>query len=223
MRPAMTLLITLAALAAAQARANLIVNGSFETPIVTVGGFTTFPATSTAINGWTVVGVDSSITSGSFSQNGIAFQAQDGNQWLDAAGFNSNSSTSGVTQNVPTMVSAQYEISFYVGSALDNVSFFPTTIDLQIDGGPRVSYTNPAAPNNMLDWRKFTVPFTAINSSTTITLYNGGASNNFLSGLDNVSLVAVPEPSSLVGLLGLVSGCCAFCAASKRRRLENGR
>src|SRR5438045_2462928 len=36
--------------------ASLLVNGSFETPTVPAGGFTTFAVGSSAITGWTVVG-----------------------------------------------------------------------------------------------------------------------------------------------------------------------
>jgi hypothetical protein len=188
------------------ANANLIVNGSFETPLVPVGGFTTFPAGSMAIPGWTVVGIDVSVISESFMQSGITFQSQHGDQWLDAAAFNTNSMLSGVTQDIATTANGQYEISFYVGSATDGVFFFPATIDLSINGGPRTSYTNPTAPNNMLNWRQFTVPFTAAGAVTNITLYNGGQPNNFLSALDNVSVVAIPEPCSvLLALIGLLS------------------
>ena len=87
---------------AARADAAFITNGSFETPTVPIGGFTNFLAGSTAITGWTVVGVDSAVTNGSFTQSGITFQAQDGNQWIDLAGVTSNNRASGVTQTVPT-------------------------------------------------------------------------------------------------------------------------
>jgi hypothetical protein len=66
--------------------ANLITNGSFEAPLVPVGSFTNFGGGSTAITGWTVVGVDSAVTSGSFVQSCITFQAQQGFQWVDLAG-----------------------------------------------------------------------------------------------------------------------------------------
>jgi hypothetical protein len=191
---------------AAQAHANLIVNGSFETPLVPPGGTATFPGGSTAITGWTIVGVDSSLVHTNFTQSGITFQAQHGNQWLDAAGHTSNSMTSGVRQVVPTTPGGLYAISFYVGSARDNVFFNAATIDLQIDGGPRVPFHNPIAPNNMLHWQQFTVPFVATGSTTTITFYNGSAPNNFLSALDNVVMEGlVPEPSSLaVALIGAI-------------------
>ena len=156
-------------------RADIIVNGSFETPIVPVGSFTDFVAGSTDITGWTVVGVDAAVVNESFTQSGITFQAQDGNQWLDLAGVTSNSMLSGVSQDVTTEIGRAYILSFYVGSATDNVFFFPSTVDLSINGGARVSYTNPAAPTDRLDWKLFTAKFTATTANTNITFYNGGA------------------------------------------------
>ncbi len=177
-------------LAVAPAEAVPIVNGSFEVPIVPFSGFTNFAAGSTAITGWTVVGVDSSVVSGSFTQSGIVFQAQNGNQWIDLAGVTSNSSSSGVTQNVATMIGGVYELSFYVGSATGG-PFFPATVDLSINGGARVGYTNPNGPSNMLNWKLFTVEFTATSATTTVTFYNGSAANNYLCALDTVSITEV--------------------------------
>jgi hypothetical protein len=178
-------------LAVAPAEANLIVNGSFEVPTVPFGGFTNFAGGSTAITGWTVVGVDSSVISKTFTQAGIVFQAQDGNQWLDLAGVTSNSSSSGVRQNVATMIGGVYELRFYVGSATGGGIFFPATVDLSINGGARVGYPNPTGPSNMLNWKLFTVEFTATSATTTVTFFNGSAANNYLCALDNVSITEV--------------------------------
>lgn len=192
---------------ATRSDAAFIVNGSFESPTVPVGSFTNFSGGSNAITGWTVVGVDSAVVNGTFTQSGIVFQAQSGNQWLDLSGVTSNSNTSGVTQTVATTAGATYQLSFYVGSATDNNSFYASTVDLSINGGPRASFTNPVAPTNRLDWRQFTASFTATGATTNVTFFNGSAPNNFLSGLDNVSIAeaspmsAVPEPASMV-LLG---------------------
>ena len=186
------------------ARADLIINGSFEEPLVPVGGYTNFLAGATGITGWTIVGIDSTVVNTAFTQNGITFQAQNGNQWIDLAGIRSNSMTSGVKQVVVTTPGQAYELNFYVGSATDNIFFFPTTVDLSIDGGPRVSYLNPTAPTNHLDWKQFTVQFTAANSATALTFFNGDASNNYNTSLDNVSLrqiAAVPEPGSIALLV----------------------
>jgi hypothetical protein len=130
----------------ARADAGLIVNGSFETPPVPAGTFTNFLSGSTAITGWTVVGIDSALVNGTFTQNGIVFQAQNGNQYIDLAGITSNSTTSGVTQNVATTAGMTYLLSFYVGSATDNVFHFASTVDLSINGSPRTSFTNNTAP-----------------------------------------------------------------------------
>lgn len=204
LRPIAALVLSLAATASASAQ--LILNGSFETPLVPPGFYTNFAGGSTAITGWTVVGVDSAVTSGTFMQSGITFQAQSGNQWLDLAGVTSNSTTSGVTQNVATVIGQAYDLNFYVGSATDGVFFFPATVDLTIDGGARMSYFNPTAPSDRLDWKSFTVPFIATSTTTSLTFFNGSASNNYISPLDNVSLApAVPEPSaalfSAIGIL----------------------
>ncbi len=178
-------------LALAPAKANLIVNGSFEVPLVPSGGYINYPGGSTAITDWTVVGVDSSVISGTFTQAGIVFQAQNGNQWTDLAGVTSNSSSSGVRQIVATTIGAVYQLSFYVGSATGGGIFFPATVDLSINGGARVGYFNPTGPSNMLNWKLFTVEFTATSTTTTVTFFNGSAANNYLCALDNVSITEV--------------------------------
>jgi hypothetical protein len=197
------------ALAAKPALANLIVNGSFETPTVPNGSYINYPGTSTAITGWTVVGVDSAVTSTNFTQSGVTFNAEDGNQWIDLAGVTSNSMTSGVTQSIGTVIGDNYQITFYVGSCYALPYFFPATVDLSIDGGARAHYSNPATPSTMLDWELFTVDFTAANSTTNLTFLNGDASNNYETPLDNVSVDVVPEPSTLallaLGAVGLLS------------------
>ena len=205
----LSFLVAVAVLAAAssQAHSNLILNGSFEDPVVPVGGYTNFLAGSHAITGWTVVGVDSAVVSSTFMQSGITFNAQAGIQWLDLTGVTSNSPNSGVTQSVATTIGQGYELKFYVGSTTDATSshfFFPTTVDLSIDGGTRTHYFNPTGPTNMLDWKLFTVDFTAAQSTTNLAFLNGAAANNFETALDNVQLspTAAPEPGS-VTLLGL--------------------
>jgi hypothetical protein len=67
--------VAAAVLAATGANAA-IVNGSFETPTVTVGSFTDFVVGTSTLTGWSVIGpggLNVSIVSGSFSQNGVTF------------------------------------------------------------------------------------------------------------------------------------------------------
>ncbi len=203
------------------AHANLIQNGSFEDPVVTVGFYKNFLSGSTEITGWKVVGIDSSVANGTFVQSGITFQAQDGVQWIDLAGITSNSKTSGVTQSFASSVGTEYEITFYVASATDRQLFFPATVELSINGGARSSYFNPAAPTTSLDWKLFTVDFVATTTTTSLTFFNGSESNNFLGGLDNVSVEAVaapvPEPSEYAMLL---MGLAAIGGLQRLRRSQ---
>ncbi len=207
----------------------VLTNGSFEDPIVPTGFYTNFAGGSTLITDWTVVGVDAAIVNKTFVQNGITFQAHSGDQWLDLAGVASNSSTSGVTRNVLTILGQEYDIGFFVGSATDHSIFFPTTVDLSVDAGPRVSFTNPNAPTDHLDWMGFTSRFTATSALTNITFFNGGSSNNYLNGLDDVTFepagqgpgpgpgTAVPEPSSL--MMGIMAmGAVVMGLVSRRRQ-----
>jgi hypothetical protein len=207
-------------LTATPSRADLIVNGSFETPVAPPGGFTDFSAANQGLTGWTVLGYDVSILGKNFQQNGITFQAEDGNQSMDLTGVSSNSASDGVSQSVATVVGQQYALSFYVGSATDHNIFFASTVDLSINGGARVSYSNPTAPTNMLNWELFTVDITATSTSTSLAFYDGdNNTNNQNSSLDNVSMVplSVPEPGSVV-LMGVGMGFTALVAVRRRRR-----
>jgi hypothetical protein len=203
---------------AAQARANLISNGSFEEPVVPVGSFSDFAAGSTGLTGWKVVGIDSAVVSTSFKQLGITFNAEQGNQWIDLSGITSTAQSSGVSQTVATTIGDNYLLTFYVGSTTDagHTTFFPSTVDLSIDGGARAHYTNTdTPPTTFVDWKLSTVDFTATSSTTNLQFLNGSASNNNVTALDNVQLVdvssaaPVPEPSTLalssvlVGVLGV--------------------
>jgi hypothetical protein len=188
-------------------------NGSFETPPVGTGSFSNHLGGSTAITGWTVLGSVVTLINESYVESSITFNAQDGTQWLDLSGPGSNLASNGVTQDVATMIGQPYRISFYVGSATNNVNIFASTVDLSIAGGPRVSFTNPTAPRNSMDWQLFSVDFVATSDLTNISFFHGSGLGNNLSGLDNVTLELVPTPgaAALLGLGGLV--------ASRRRRV----
>jgi Protein of unknown function (DUF642) len=204
-------------LAAAPARAGGIVNGSFEAPTVPVGGYLNYLGGSTAITGWTVEGTGVSVVSGSFSQDGILFHAEDGKQWLDLTGDGFNSPSDGVAQNVTTVVGHAYSLSFYVGSATDDYLFFASTVNLSIDGGAITSYTNPIAPSNMLNWELFTVDFAATTTMTNVAFYNGDSVNNNNASLDNVTLnsASVPEPAAIT-LMAIGSAAAVIVLAFRK-------
>jgi hypothetical protein len=199
---------------------NIVANGSFETPTVPVGGFTSFASGSNAITNWTVVGPSGSsvaIVSGTLTQNGLTFPAQDGVQWLDLTGFVSNT-TEGVQQTVATTSGALYDLSFFVGNISNPGGIFGTTstVGVQIDGGSVVSFTNSGGVGSTSQvWQQFTLPFTATAATTSITFINQDPSGDNSNGLDNVSLTlgrtGVPESGQTVMLLGIgLAGLCWF-------------
>jgi hypothetical protein len=112
--------------AASAARANSIVNGGFETPLVPTGFFTNFITGSTSITGWTVVGPEASIVSGSYASLGFTFPAEDGKQWLDLTGDGTNS-VEGVKQTFATTPGTMYNLAYFVGNQVNPGGIWSTT------------------------------------------------------------------------------------------------
>jgi hypothetical protein len=195
--------------------ANLLTDGSFETPTVPVGGFTNFGSGAT-FGGWTVVGPQASIVSGSFAQNGISFVAQDGTQWVDLTGDGSNVSE-GLQQSVATVAGHTYELSFWVGNVDNPGGIFGTTstVDLKINGASDGAFTNSCTScTTTQGWEQFTTSFVATGASTLVTFLNGDGPSDNSNGLDNVVLTgqggtSVPEPATLgLLVLGLAGTLC---------------
>lgn len=185
------------------AYANLITNGSFEAPLVPVGGFNNFNSGSTGITGWTVVGPQVSIVSGSYSSFGLSFPAEDGSQWLDLTGDGSNK-VEGVEQTVVTTAGSTYDLAFFVGNQVDAGGPYGTTSTVQVlvDGTPVQTVTNSMGSGGTTQvWEQFSLSFVAASGSTTIEFLNEDPATDNTNGLDNVVLTqatstTVPEPST---------------------------
>jgi hypothetical protein len=199
------------------AQANLITNGSFETPVVPTGFFTNFFSGSTGITGWTVVGREASIVSNTYFSECCIFPAEDGKQWLDLTGDVSNT-VEGVQQTVATTAGTQYDLSFWVGNIFDPGGIYGTTstVDVRLGGlnGTLLgAFTNSSTTKGTQVWEQFSTSFMATGSSTTLDFLNADPITDNSNGLDNVVLTAagtsaVPEPAMLpllgIGIAGLV-------------------
>jgi hypothetical protein len=186
--------------------ADSLLNGGFETPSVPTGGFTHFVGGQT-IGAWTVVGTGVLLVQTGYAEpaNGISsFAAQAGLNSLDLTGAGNEGFTSGVEQTVQTTAGQAYNLSFFVGRASSASPLYsaPATVDLSINGGPRVGYTNATATPGTNNWMKFTASFVASGSSTILTFYNGTPAPTTEAGLDSVVLTAVFSEAG-AGLAGI--------------------
>ncbi len=195
------------AIPAGRAQANLILNGSFESPLLSSGQLLDLSAGSNVIPNWTILGSDILLLQTNYSEpaNGIsAFTAQDGLNSVDLTGAFNTGPTDGVSQTVATVSGTSYTLTFYVGRASSSSGFYltPATVGLSINGGAQTMYTNSNLTTGTTNWELFTVNFMATGSSTNIAFFNDTPSATAYAGLDNVTLLgavaSVPEPSSLV-------------------------
>ena len=187
-------------------QANLITNGSFESPTVPLAGYTDYASGSTTIPNWTVVGAAGgvSIVSGTDSLNGVTFPAQDGVQYLDLTGDGTNS-VEGVQQTITTTPGTNYTIAFWVGNVDNPGEGDGTTSTVNVNlgglnGTLLFSATNSMTNSTTQTWQLFTTSFTASASTTTIDFLNGDPGSDNTNGLDNVSVnatSAAPEPGTL--------------------------
>lgn len=215
-------------------RADLIVNGGFETPGASAGTYHKYTnGNSIGAGAWTVLGKDVLVLNNTYHESGITFNSHLGNNALDITGVGNTGPTDGVSQTVATSIGTQYLLSFFVGrgDATGNktsgpIYSNPATVNLSINGGSSVSFTNSDVTANKVNWKEFSYLFTATSLSTTISFLNGTPLNtktnnhgSNYAGLDDVSLVPVPEPSSIVtvALVGLSLGVTRL---ARRRRVS---
>jgi hypothetical protein len=202
-----------------------VTNASFESPTVPVNNFSLFTVgVSPTIPGWTVVGptgTNVGIVSTTFVQNGVAFVAQDGVQWLDLTGLNSNS-TEGVSQNVSTISGHTYQLSYFIGNTTGGGIFGMTsTVNVSITGVAPFSDTNSTVSPSTQNWQQFTHTFVATGATTTLMFTNADPASDNDNGLDNIVLTdqgvagAVPEPASAALV---VSGLFGLGILSRRKR-----
>jgi Protein of unknown function (DUF642) len=175
--------------------ANLIKNGSFETPLVPVGSYETF-STGQTFSGWKVVGAagNVAIVSGQLTQNGFSFPAEAGKQWLDLTGL-SNTRT-GVAQTFASTPGRAYTLTFWVGNVYDPQGIFgvSSTVIVRVNGKQVYKATNSRGKGKTTQvWEKFVTTITATSSKTTIAFINDDPSNDTENGLDAITVVPLND------------------------------
>jgi len=178
----------------ANASANLLSNGSFEDQQVG-GNFATLSAGDPTITSWTIGG------------NGVDlihdyWNAADGTQSVDMSAL----STGTLSQTVNTTVGQQYELSFWMAGNTDGgnaVKSMDTLINGNFLANSTFDVTGHSKSN--MGWTEYTYDFVSTGGPTTVT-FQSKEENPFGPALDNVSLKAVPEASTVITFALLMVG-----------------
>ena len=215
---------------------NLIVNGSFETPDITLlgsytpatlGGWYVIPAGDPGIPGWEVIGSTVAIVRMPYEESGSeTLTAASGGQAIDLTGDLLNGH-GGVSQSVPTVAGEQYLLRFQLGDYPGSVAFGgPVRVGVTVQTALQTrSYEmvhDPLGPG--IQWGTYAIPFAADGASTTISFTCLNAM--YWAGLDEVSLVRLND---LLASANGQSGQCSFTVsvsgncASPLRILSAGR
>lgn len=208
-------------LACTAARANLLLNGSFEDSAVDSGdvcgpySFCRAFTPGDTIDGWVVIGKGgvagtAMVISRDYVEpdNGdgqvLHFDPADGNQSIDLTGEGNQGTTNGIKQTVATIPGQMYQLTFAVGHQYDQAPGYagPASVSLWLDltggGSTEVGlYSNDADTPDDVSWESFTYDFEAIGDATTVAFLNATPIGNNFAGLDAVSMVALlPEAPS---------------------------
>ena len=181
----------LATCALPAAAANLIKNGSFETPPSPQGSYAVY-APGQTIGPWTVVGASGNVaTVYDYNEGGVTWSAHQGKAFLDLTGTCDCGAPSGVSQTVKTTAGQMYKLTFWVGNTYISGQGLTSTVDAYIGQKKVLSATNKAGKGSAKEvWHAFSVTFVAKAATTTLSFINADPSGDQQNGLDSVTLVA---------------------------------
>ncbi len=191
--------LLLAAMPVTAADAAVVINGSFEQGLASVGSFTTLGTNSTAITGWRV-------TSGSVDIIGSYWNHSDGRRSLDLSGNQAGT----IAQMIPTIAGKRYTVSFDISSNPDRA--FAKSMLVGFGTATPVAVTFSSPITRPLQWQTVSLRFVA-DAPTTQLSFRSTTPGAWGMALDNVSAV-IPEPATWTML---ITG-FAFIGASLRDR-----
>lgn len=194
-------------LAASGASANLLINGSFESPTISFPFYENYGPTNlgnyggTSFSGWTITVNNVDIVS---QVGGWPAGAADGVQYLDLVGYGS---TGGIAQSFATAIGQTYSLSFAYANNPGSTS--SAAANVAVLGAPGISsvFTHSISTTNNLGWTIFSGWFIANSTTSVLDFSNTVGRNNGGVLLDAVNVTAVPEPATwglmLLGFLGV--------------------
>lgn len=185
------------------ASAAVIVNGGFELP-GTGGSITTY-GPGADIGGWTTTGAPGNavlLLKNTYSEPGINFNPHSGLYAVDLTGAGNTGPSDGIFQDISTTLGQLYTLTFWVGNAQGNgtgnsaVYNLTSSTNLVITLGGSATFDNPDQSPGGINWKEFSYTFEASGPTTRIAFLNNTAQGDNYLGLDDVSIAAVPEPST---------------------------
>lgn len=198
------------------ASAITVTNFSFEdaataggTP--TAGNYRSLALNNTDMPGWAVISDSIAWIHGPISAGVGLLTAQQGTYFLDLTDTQFSSPFGGVSQSLMTVANTQYILKFWLGtSQFYNPTNGAASLVSVAGNDTTVSSTVTTLPNS---WEEKTITFTALSSSTLLA-FTGISGKDYI-GLDNISVTAVPEPTSIAMLF---AGLAAVGTVVARRR-----
>jgi hypothetical protein len=196
--------------AAVPVHANLLQNGSFELGNFVPNGQDAMELAvgATDMTGWTVENASLAWIGPS---NPFGLTASAGGYFLDLSGYHDSAPYAGVlqSQTISTTIGAQYRLSLDVGT---DPAYDTAPVGVEVTAGSdSMTFTSTPLQNNQ--WETFQFDFVATSANTSISLVGQASTDQKYIGLDNVSVVPIPEP----GALTLVAGPCLLVVAAWRR------
>jgi hypothetical protein len=187
------MVVVLTLMISSQASAQLITNGSFEQGAFVADGnhLMSLPVGSTVMTGWTTINAEILWANNS---NPFVSPASNGSMFVDLTGYHDASPYGGVKQTVTLVPGQAYKLTFDEGVKQgSSVYGGPVTIRATASGIASQDFTyNPSGTGTL--WGTMEYDFVAIAASTDISLLGITSGGGQYIGLDNVSLVPVPEP-----------------------------
>lgn len=215
-RTVLTAAALVGAAGSANAATSIVTNGSFENGAVippAPNGFLLTPAGSPNITGWTVGG-------NSVDYIGSFWQASAGVRSVDLAGTGPGT----LSQMLTTVIGQLYSVTFDISKNPDAGQVPRLGTASAAGQSLALSYSAPNTRANMM-WQTVSFSFVALTQSTLLTFAADGPSSANGSGLqafglaiDNVSVVAAPEPATWALMIlgfGIVGS-----ALRRRRRTQ---